>query len=138
MVAAALTRPDGRWLMHRRPAHKHHGGLWEFPGGKVEPGETPLSALVRELEEELGVAMPGAALRPLAFAGEAPGGPASPIVILLYTAEAFEGEPRALEDGAAVQWFRPEEIAKLPMPPLDRALCAQVFAEREPPIASRR
>ena len=88
---------QGRWLMHRRPAHKHHGGLWEFPGGKVESGETPRAALVREVNEELGLTLAAPCLQPAAFA-ETPGerGEAG-IVILLYSAPAPGAEPRALE-----------------------------------------
>ena len=65
VVALALRDGKGRWLMHRRPADKHHGGLWEFPGGKVETGETPRNALVREIEEELGLVIEPAANQPL-------------------------------------------------------------------------
>ena len=127
MVAAALSRADGRWLLHRRPLHKHHGGLWEFPGGKVEKDESPVAALVRELGEELGIATDAAALRPLVFAEDCRGEGSAGIVILLYTADAWIGEPRPLEDGSTLGWFTPDEIAALDRPPLDVALCAQIF-----------
>ena len=126
-MAAALRAADGRCLLHRRPLHKHHGGLWEFPGGKVEADEAPASALVRELGEELGIALDAADLQPLAFADDCREQRGGGIVILLYTAEAWEGEPRALEKGSTIGWFTPGEIAALDRPPLDIALCAQIF-----------
>jgi 8-oxo-dGTP diphosphatase len=85
VVALALRDGKGRWLMHRRPADKHHGGLWEFPGGKVETGETPRNALVREIEEELGLVIEPAACAPVGFAEETSGEGRPPIVIMLYT-----------------------------------------------------
>jgi len=129
VVAGALQREDGRWLMHRRPIGKHHGGLWEFPGGKVEPSEMPREALVRELREELGIECGGARIAPAAFA-ETPGdGEGSAIVILLYTVRRWHGEPAALE-GGAIGWFTPEEVFALAKPPLDAVLAEQVFQKR--------
>ena len=126
MVALALHDGEGRWLMHRRPPDKHHGGLWEFPGGKVETGENPPSALVREIAEELGIAICAADLQPAGFAQEALADTAKPIVILLYTCTHWQGEPAALE-GGEVAWFVPSEIPALAMPPLDRQLVAGLF-----------
>ena len=127
VVAAALFRSDGRVLMHRRPPGKQHGGLWEFPGGKVEKGETPLFALVREIEEELGIVLDPVALEPAGFAqneaGE--GGPA--IVILLYSTRAWQGDPAAREGGEC-GWFTFQEAAALAKPPLDVALLAGLLA----------
>lgn len=123
-----MRRADGCWLLHRRPLHKHHGGLWEFPGGKVEAGETPVSALGRELGEELGVAMRAQSATPRAFAQERPVGSDRWIVILLYTVAEWTGEPQALDEGAAIGWFTPEEIAALERPPLDIDLCNQLFS----------
>ena len=123
VVAGALHRGDGRWLMHRRPEGKHHAGLWEFPGGKVEPGEMPLSA------EELGIACLGGACTPAGFAEGVGDGGAGALVILLYTVGGWEGEPQALE-GGAVDWFTPEQALALPKPPLDIALAAQLFQNR--------
>jgi len=118
VVAGALTDGEGRWLMQQRPPGKRHAGLWEFPGGKVEPGESPRAALVRELNEELGIAVAADALRPMAFAESPAGGGETGIVILLYSVAAFTGIPVA-RDGAAIDWFTPDEIAGLPLPPLD-------------------
>lgn len=129
VVAGALSGNDGRWLMHRRPLHKHHGGLWEFPGGKVEPGEMPTNALVRELAEELGVRVNPAKLIPASFAETPPADGNRGIVILLYTLSEWTGEPMALDAGAAIDWFTPREIAGLALPPLDRQLCRMVFPE---------
>ncbi len=139
VVAAALHRPDGCWLMHRRPAGKHHAGLWEFPGGKVEPSEMPSQSLIRELAEELGIDCRAEDCVPAGFA-ETPGGEGSPpLVILLYTLAAWQGEPQALE-GGAVKWFTPAEALNLPMPPLDAMLAARLFAKsadrRQHPLPS--
>ena len=127
VVAAALQRDDGCWLMHRRPDHKHHGGLWEFPGGKVESGETPADALVREIQEELGITLDRDALAPAGFAERAAEGGQPAIVILLYTARQWTGDPTALEDGAAVGWYTTDEVMQLPKPELDIALSHRLF-----------
>ena len=129
MVAGALQRADGRWLMHQRPLGKHHAGLWEFPGGKVEPHEIPQESLIRELAEELGIRCHAAACEPAGFAeGGAAAGEES-LVILLYTLTQWEGEPAALE-GGAVGWFTPDEALSLPMPPLDVELACRLFQNR--------
>ena len=124
VVALALGDRAGRWLMHRRPAHKEHGGLWEFPGGKVEPGETPRAALVREIREELGIELDPACLRPTAFADD---GTAGAPVILLYTCTRWRGPPPRALEGGVVDWFTPTEIGRLECPPLDRQLIAALF-----------
>ena len=130
-----MQRGDGRWLLHRRPAHKHHGGLWEFPGGKVENAESPVNALVRELAEELGIAVNPDSLRPLGFAQSRDDGRGYDTVILLYTASNWEGEVRAREAGAAIEWVDRESLAQRPMPPLDVELVAQAFGPMRPPPA---
>lgn len=114
VVAVALVRADGRVLMQQRPFGKAHGGLWEFPGGKVDAGESLDSALIREIDEELGIGLDADALTPLTFAAIA----GEPFVILLYTCRQWRGEPKCLE-GEAIGWFAPAELEGLQMPPLD-------------------
>lgn len=116
VVAVAMCGADGRWLMQRRAPGRQHAGMWEFPGGKVEPGETPEAALVRELAEELGVTVLPAALSPLGFATQADQGRG--VVMLLYRCARWDGTPRAL-DAAELCWDTPDRLARLPMPPLD-------------------
>lgn len=129
VVAAALVAgegSEGRLLLQQRPLGKHHGGLWEFPGGKVEPGETPAAALARELAEELGIAVDPADLAPLTFAVHEAGTSGRDLVLLLYSCHAWRGTPVA-EEGAALQWVDGATLRSLAipetMPPLDIALC---------------
>ena len=117
VVAAALTDGAGRILLQRRRKGAEHGGLWEFPGGKLESGEHPQSALVREIAEELAVVVNESGLVPLGFATTASGA-TRPIVLLLYRCHDWSGEPRCL-DAEAIAWVAPQDIASLPMPPLD-------------------
>ena len=126
VVAAALTDTEGRVLMARRPTGKQHGGLWEFPGGKIERDETPKAALVRELREELGIEIERTTLVPIAFS-ESPD--ARHLVLLLYRCRSWRGEPRAL-DAAEIRWLAADDIAALDMPPADRPLAAALAAER--------
>ena len=128
VVALALSDGEGRWLMHKRPKNKHHGGLWEFPGGKVETGETPINALVREIREELDLDLAADRLTPAAFAQEDDRNHANPIVILLYTCRLTYGAPRAMEKGA-IGWFTPGQIQALDKPPLDLALAQSLFVK---------
>ena len=122
VVAAALIDGGGRLLVQRRPAGTHHGGLWEFPGGKVEPGETAEAALVREIEEELSVTIHVADLVATGFATTV-NGAGRPLILLLFRTHRWKGTPRALEADAIV-WYSPEELANLPMPPADYPLAA--------------
>ena len=114
VVAVALIGANGCVLMQRRRLGGAHGGLWEFPGGKVEAAETPAIALIREISEELGVILAAEALTPLTFATD----PAQPYVILLYTCRSWSGEPVCLY-GEEIAWFAPEALTDLAMPPLD-------------------
>lgn len=119
VVAAALVDPAGRLCMQQRQADRQHGGLWEFPGGKVESGETPAEALQRELAEELDIAVAPEALKPCGFAASAG------LVILLYATREWGGHPQCL-DAMALQWVAPDALARLPMPPLDYPLADQI------------
>jgi 8-oxo-dGTP diphosphatase len=119
VVAAALVDLEGRVLLQQRPEGKSLAGLWEFPGGKIEPGETPEAALIRELEEELAIVVPHACLAPATFAS-APLGDRH-LLLLLYITRKWTGLPRALE-ATALRWVRPNEMHALPMPPADRPL----------------
>lgn len=124
VVAAALIAPDGAVLMQRRRLGGEHGGLWEFPGGKVEAGESLEESLCRELEEELGIRVAGESLEPLTFAASSD----QPHVILLYTCRAWQGEPDCL-DGEEIGWFSPETLPELAMPPLDVPLAQALIAQ---------
>ena len=125
VVAAALVDAERRVLLQKRSAHRHMGGLWEFPGGKVEPGETPEAALLRELEEELGIRADAADLSPAGFASAALG--ERHMILLLYACRSWSGEPRAL-DAAALEWVRPEQMSAFPMPPADKPLVSLLEA----------
>jgi 8-oxo-dGTP diphosphatase len=119
VVAAALIDGDGRVLVQQRPPGKPMAGLWEFPGGKVEPGEVPEAALVRELAEELGIAVESACLAPATFASESLGG--RHLVLLLYALRKWSGVPVA-HHASALKWVRPLELHGLEMPPADKPL----------------
>ncbi len=125
VVAAALIDRRGRVLVQRRPAGKSLAGLWEFPGGKVELGEAPEAALVRELHEELGIALDPAALAPIAFASEPQA--RRHLVMLLYSVRRWRGEPIA-HHASALFWGTPDELATLPMPPADVPLVRALSA----------
>ena len=129
VVALALHDRDGRWLMQRRPSHKHHGGLWEFPGGKVETGENPRNALIREIREELGLDISSNAITPATFAEETAIEGRNPIVIMLYTS-AWDGRPVAALEGGETEWYTPEQVALLAKPPLDIELSQRMFEKR--------
>jgi 8-oxo-dGTP diphosphatase len=119
VVAAALVDGEGRVLLQRRAAGRAMAGLWEFPGGKVEPDERPEAALARELKEELGIEVDLGALSPAAFASADNGG--RHMLLLLYLCRQWRGEPRAL-DAAELAWVRTAEMAQLAMPPADEPL----------------
>lgn len=119
VVAVALIDADGRVLVQQRLPDRSMAGLWEFPGGKVELGETPETALVRELAEELGIDVEAACVAPATFAS-APLGDRH-LLLLLYVCRKWRGQPRALE-GGALRWARVVELHDLPMPPADQPL----------------
>ena len=119
VVAAALVDADGRVLIAQRPEGKALAGLWEFPGGKLAPGERPEDALIRELREELGVAVMPACLAPLTFASHAYED--FHLLMSLYVCRRWEGFVRPLE-GQALKWVRPKDLRAYPMPPADEPL----------------
>jgi len=121
VVAAALADAAGRVLVQRRPAGKAMAGLWEFPGGKVERGETPEAALARELGEELGIFVAPGDLAPLTFASQRVGD--RHMLLLLYRCTRWAGAPRAL-DADLLLWRTPDDMEDLPMPPADLPLLA--------------
>ncbi|MET0368673.1 MAG: (deoxy)nucleoside triphosphate pyrophosphohydrolase [Methylobacterium sp.] len=119
VVAVALVDADGRVLVSERPAGKQLAGLWEFPGGKVEPGERPEETLIRELAEELGITVEEPCLAPLTFASHPY--PDFHLLMPLYVCRRWEGTPRSLE-GQALKWVRPKALRDLAMPPADAPL----------------
>lgn len=119
VAAAALVDEDARVLVATRPERKSMAGLWEFPGGKVEPGETPEDCLIRELEEELGIRTKAACLAPLTFASHRY--PDFHLLMPLFVCRVWEGEPLPRE-GQMIRWLRPKQLFKLPMPEADRPL----------------
>lgn len=119
VVAALLVDDAGRVLVQQRPEGTAMAGLWEFPGGKIEAGESPEAALVRELAEELGITVRTEECVPVTFASAALG--QKHLVLLLFRCPAWEGEPRALH-ATALQWATVAELYSLPMPPADLPL----------------
>lgn len=125
VAAAALIDEKQRVLVQQRLAGRSMAGLWEFPGGKVEPGETVRAGLARELAEELGVVVDPLDLAPAGFASEPLGG--GDLLLLLFACRRWTGEPAAL-DAAALRWVTPAALRDLPMPPADLPLIAVVEA----------
>jgi 8-oxo-dGTP diphosphatase len=119
VAACALVDSDGRVLLAQRPEGKSMAGLWEFPGGKVEAGETPEATLVRELEEELGIVTKIACLAPLTFASHTY--ETFHLLMPLYVCRRYEGQPYGRE-GQAIKWVRPKSLRDYPMPPADEPL----------------
>ncbi len=119
--AVALIDVDGRVLLAQRPPGKSMAGLWEFPGGKVEQGETPEAALIRELHEELGIDTWSSCLAPLTFASHSYDD--FHLMMPLFACRKWEGVPRARE-GQVLKWARPNEMRNLPMPAADVPLIA--------------
>lgn len=119
--AVALIDADGRVLLAQRPPGKSMAGLWEFPGGKVEPGETPEAALIRELDEELGISTHASCLAPLTFASH--GYPDFHLLMPLFACRRWQGTPMSRE-GQTLKWARVSELRDYPMPPADVPLVA--------------
>ncbi|KRB62665.1 NTP pyrophosphohydrolase [Rhizobium sp. Root708] len=119
VVACALIDADGRILLAQRPEGKSLAGLWEFPGGKVEAGETPEETLVRELHEELGITTKIACLAPLSFASHTY--EKFHLLMPLYICRRYEGVPHGKE-GQALKWVKPQALRDYPMPPADEPL----------------
>ncbi|MEM9228173.1 MAG: (deoxy)nucleoside triphosphate pyrophosphohydrolase [Pseudomonadota bacterium] len=117
--AVALVDADGRVLLAQRPSHKSMGGLWEFPGGKVEPGETPEVALIRELHEELGIDTWESCLAPLTFASYSY--ETFHLLMPLFACRKWSGTPQPRE-GQALKWVKPNQLRDHPMPPADLPL----------------
>ena len=121
VVACALVDADRRVLIAQRPEGKQLAGLWEFPGGKIEPEETPEAALIRELREELGIETKTACLAPLSFASH--NYQSFHLLMPLFVCRKWQGDPQALEH-AALKWVRPQAMRDYPMPPADEPLVA--------------
>ena len=119
VAACALIDADGRVLIAERPAGKPMAGLWEFPGGKVDPGERPEDALIRELHEELGIVVKEACLAPLTFASHTYED--FHLLMPLYVCRRWEGTVTAREH-ARLAWVRPNRLRDYPMPPADAPL----------------
>ncbi|MCX5581241.1 8-oxo-dGTP diphosphatase MutT [Kaistia terrae] len=124
VVACALVDPDNRILIAQRPEGKSLAGLWEFPGGKVDAGESPEEALIRELREELGVETKTACLAPLTFASH--NYDDFHLLMPLYVCRRWTGFPRSLE-GQNLKWVRAKALRDYPMPPADEPLIAPLI-----------
>jgi 8-oxo-dGTP diphosphatase len=123
VVACAFVDADGRVLLAQRPEGKPMAGLWEFPGGKVEAGETPEQTLIRESEEELGIIVREACLAPLSFASHSY--PDFHLLMPLYVCRRWDGT-MAAKEGQRLAWVRPNRLRDYPMPPADEPLVAHL------------
>ncbi len=125
VAACALVDADGRVLIAQRPAGKPMAGLWEFPGGKVEDGETPEQSLIRELQEELGIIVNEACLAPLTFASHAY--PDFNLLMPLFVCRRWDGKVTAIE-GQKLAWVKPNRLREYQMPPADVPLISHLMA----------
>ena len=123
VAAVALIDADGRVLLAERPAGKHLAGTWEFPGGKVHPGETPEAALIRELDEELGIDIEASCLAPFTFASHSY--EEFHLLMPLYVCRKWAGIAMPRE-GQQRKWVRSAQLADYPMPPADKPLVAML------------
>ncbi len=123
VAACALIDADNRILLAERPASKSMAGLWEFPGGKVEEGETPEDAVIRELHEELGITIPPSCLAPFVFASH--GYEKFHLLMPLYLCRKWEGQVTAKEN-QRLSWVRANKLRDYPMPPADEPLIAHL------------
>ena len=123
VAAVVLVDADGRVLLAQRPDGKSMAGLWEFPGGKVDQGETPEAALIRELREELGIDVAASCLAPFTFASHAY--PDFHLLMPLYVCRKWSGIPLARE-GQRLAWVRPARLVDYSMPPADKPLVAML------------
>lgn len=121
--ACALVDIEGRVLLAQRPEGKSMAGLWEFPGGKVEPGEAPETALIRELKEELEIDVTASCLAPFTFASHAY--EKFHLLMPLYVCRKWQGIPSPVE-GQTLKWVRPAKMTDYPMPPADEPLVAML------------
>jgi 8-oxo-dGTP diphosphatase len=121
VAAAVLQRRDGTFLLAQRPTNKVYAGYWEFPGGKVEPGETPEACLIRELKEELGIDVIEACLAPFVFTSH--GYDSFHLMMPLWLCRRWSGVVQALEH-KALAWVKPDRLSDYPMPPADEPLVA--------------
>jgi 8-oxo-dGTP diphosphatase len=123
VAACALIDPDGRVLIAQRPAGKSMAGLWEFPGGKAEPGERLEQCLIRELREELGIVVQEGCLAPLTFASHSY--PDFYLLMPLYVCRRWQGFVEAREQ-QVLKWVRPHDLRNYPMPPADEPLISHL------------
>jgi 8-oxo-dGTP diphosphatase len=125
VAACALLDADGRVLIAQRPPGRSMAGLWEFPGGKIEPGERPEQTLIRELKEELGIVVTEPCLAPLTFASHAY--PDFHLLMPLFVCRRWTGTPTPLE-GQTLKWVKPNALRDFPMPPADLPLISHLMA----------